>query len=235
MLKIIIVVLATLCMSVLVAKNSLSSAFENMSKEELETVASRYKGISGVLCFTFKAIKSYTFYQETEEIRVLKDAIIEELGRCKNKRDVDWMGYIFASTLIEELSEEIIGREIETEAGPTEGIYGYYSYKEDLIFINTYHVYDAILQKGSAYKYYNLLNTVCHELRHVWQHDNKWKTDVKYVSSKEDRKAYRRHPREKDARKYALLKVFFMSSKRKEQLLRKCYLAIAKWNNVFNR
>lgn len=138
-----------------------------------------------------------------------------------------------AISIVTTLAKDIIGRDMATIAyGKDECSLGSYNYVDDYVYINSFYVDRAIRQKRSISDLNTLLDTICHELRHAWQNDNNVYDNNEYISSFVDYAAYRKQPCEKDARRYAHMKVYTMNNKEREKILKEVYMHLCRYNRA---
>lgn len=138
-----------------------------------------------------------------------------------------------AISIVTTLAKDIIGRDMATIAyGKDECSLGSYNYVDDYVYINSFYVDRAIRQKRSVSDLNILLDTICHELRHAWQNDNNVYDNNEYINSFVDYAAYRKQPCEKDARRYAHMKVYTMNNKEREKILKEVYMHLCRYNRA---
>lgn len=138
-----------------------------------------------------------------------------------------------AISIVTTLAKDVIGRKISTIAyGKDECSLGSYNYVDDYVYINSFYIDRAIRQKRSVSDLNTLLDTICHELRHAWQNDNNVYDNNEYINSFVDYAAYRKQPCEKDARYFAHKKVYTMSNKEREKILKEAYMHLCRYNRA---
>lgn len=74
--------------------------------------------------------------------------------------------------------------------------------------------------KEAIKNFNSVLNTICHELRHAWQHDKDFLMTYFYITPETNYKLYKMQPMEVDARAFAAYFVHYkLNNKRKEEIL----------------
>ena len=168
--------------------------------------------------------------KENIGIMTLKQLIRAEIIKFDSKEEA--MQEV-AISIVTTLAKDVIGRKISTIAyGKDECSLGSYNYVDDYVYINSFYIDRAIRQKRSVSDLNILLDTICHELRHAWQNDNSIYNNEKYISSSINYAAYRKQPCEKDARRYAHMKVYTMSNKKREKILKEAYMHLCRYNRA---
>lgn len=168
--------------------------------------------------------------KENIGIMTLKQLIRAEIIKFGNKEEA--MQEI-ATSIVTTLAKDIIGRNIATIAyGKDECSLGSYNYVDDYVYVNSFYIDKAMRQKRSISDLNILLDTICHELRHAWQNDNSIYDNNEYINSFIDYAAYRKQPCEKDARRYAHMKVYTMSNKKREKILKEAYMHLCRYNRA---
>lgn len=168
--------------------------------------------------------------KENISIMTLKQLIRAEIIKFDSKEEA--MQEV-AISIVTTLAKDVIGRKISTIAyGKDECSLGSYNYVDDYVYINSFYIDRAIRQKRSVSDLNILLDTICHELRHAWQNDNSIYNNEKYISSSINYAAYRKQPCEKDARRYAHMKVYTMSNKKREKILKEAYMHLCRYNRA---
>lgn len=168
--------------------------------------------------------------KENIGIMTLKQSIRAEIIKFDSKEEA--MQEV-AISIVTTLAKDVIGRKISTIAyGKDECSLGSYNYVDDYVYINSFYIDRAIRQKRSVSDLNILLDTICHELRHAWQNDNSIYNNEKYISSSINYAAYRKQPCEKDARRYAHMKVYTMSNKKREKILKEAYMHLCRYNRA---
>lgn len=168
--------------------------------------------------------------KENIGIMTLKQLIRAEIIKFDSKEEA--MQEV-AISIVTTLAKDVIGRKISTIAyGKDECSLGSYNYVDDYVYINSFYIDRAIRQKRSVSDLNILLDTICHELRHAWQNDNSIYNNEKYISSSINYAAYRKQPCEKDARRYAHMKVYTMSNKKREKILKEAYVHLCRYNRA---
>lgn len=168
--------------------------------------------------------------KENIGIMTLKQLIRAEIIKFDSKEEA--MQEV-AISIVTTLAKDVIGRKISTIAyGKDECSLGSYNYVDDYVYINSFYIDRAIRQKRSVSDLNILLDTICHELRHAWQNDNSIYNNEKYISSSINYAAYRKQPCEKDARRYAHMKVYTMSNKKREKILKEVYMHLCRYNRA---
>lgn len=168
--------------------------------------------------------------KENIGIMTLKQLIRTEIIKFNSKEEA--MQEV-AISIVTTLAKDIIGRKISTIAyGKDECSLGSYNYVDDYVYVNSFYIDRAIRQKRSVSDFNILLDTICHELRHAWQNDNSIYNNEKYISSSINYAAYRKQPCEKDARRYAHMKVYTMSNKKREKILKEAYMHLCRYNRA---
>lgn len=161
--------------------------------------------------------------KENIGIMTLKQLIRAEIIKFDSKEEA--MQEV-AISIVTTLAKDVIGRKISTIAyGKDECSLGSYNYVDDYVYINSFYIDRAIRQKRSVSDLNILLDTIWHELRHAWQNDNSIYNNEKYISSSINYAAYRKQPCEKDARRYAHMKVYTMSNKKREKNIKRSLYA----------
>ena len=218
MLKIIgmmLLVLAGLMTSLVI----FAVAMSDETAEELDE-------ISKLMCKKVSA----RLQKENIGIMTLKQLIRAEIIKFDSKEEA--MQEV-AISIVTTLAKDVIGRKISTIAyGKDECSLGSYNYVDDYVYINSFYIDRAIRQKRSVSDLNILLDTICHELRHAWQNDNSIYNNEKYISSSINYAAYRKQPCEKDARRYAHMKVYTMSNKKREKILKEAYMHLCRYNRA---
>ena len=168
--------------------------------------------------------------KENIGIMTLKQLIRAEIIKFDSKEEA--MQEV-AISIVTTLAKDVIGRKISTIAyGKDECSLGSYNYVDDYVYINSFYIDRAIRQKRSVSDLNILLDTICHELRHAWQNDNSIYNNEKYISSSINYAAYRKQPCEKDARRYAHMKVYTMSNEKREKILKEAYMHLCRYNRA---
>lgn len=168
--------------------------------------------------------------KENIGIMTLKQLIRAEIIKFDSKEEA--MQEV-AISIVTTLAKDVIGRKISTIAyGKDECSLGSYNYVDDYVYINSFYIDRAIRQKRSVSDLNILLDTIYHELRHAWQNDNSIYNNEKYISSSINYAAYRKQPCEKDARRYAHMKVYTMSNKKREKILKEAYMHLCRYNRA---
>jgi hypothetical protein len=168
--------------------------------------------------------------KESIGVMTMKQLIRVEMRKFDSKEEA--MQEV-AISIVTTLAKGIIGRNIPTIAyGKDECSLGSYNYVEDYIYVNSFYIDRAIRQKRSVSDLNILLDTICHELRHAWQNDNSIYNNDEYISSFIDYAAYRKQPCEKDARRYAHVKVYTMANKEREKILKEAYMHLCRYNRA---
>lgn len=168
--------------------------------------------------------------KENIGIMTLKQLIRAEIIKFDSKEEA--MQEV-AISIVTTLAKDVIGRKISTIAyGKDECSLGSYNYVDDYVYINSFYIDRAIRQKRSVSDLNILLDTICHELRHAWQNDNSIYNNDEYISSFIDYAAYRKQPCEKDARRYAHMKVYTMANKERERILKEAYMHLCRYNRA---
>lgn len=194
-------------------------AMSDESAEELDE-------ISKLMCKKVSA----RLQKENIGIMTLKQLIRAEIIKFDSKEEA--MQEV-AISIVTTLAKDVIGRKISTIAyGKDECSLGSYNYVDDYVYINSFYIDRAIRQKRSVSDLNILLDTICHELRHAWQNDNSIYNNEKYISSSINYAAYRKQPCEKDARRYAHMKVYTMSNKKREKILKEAYMHLCRYNRA---
>jgi hypothetical protein len=168
--------------------------------------------------------------KESIGVTTLKQLIRAEMRKINDNEEA--MQEV-AISIVTTLAKDIIGRDMATIAyGKDECSLGSYNYVDDYVYINSFYVDRAIRQKRSISDLNTLLDTICHELRHAWQNDNNVYDNNEYISSFVDYAAYRKQPCEKDARRYAHMKVYTMNNKEREKILKEVYMHLCRYNRA---
>lgn len=168
--------------------------------------------------------------KESIGVTTLKQLIRAEMRKINDNEEA--MQEV-AISIVTTLAKDIIGRDMATIAyGKDECSLGSYNYVDDYVYINSFYIDRAIRQKRSVSDLNILLDTICHELRHAWQNDNSIYNNEKYISSSINYAAYRKQPCEKDARRYAHMKVYTMSNKKREKILKEAYMHLCRYNRA---
>lgn len=168
--------------------------------------------------------------KESIGIMTLKQLIRAEMRKINDNEEA--MQEV-AISIVTTLAKDIIGRDMATIAyGKDECSLGSYNYVDDYVYINSFYVDRAIRQKRSVSDLNILLDTICHELRHAWQNDNNVYDNNEYINSFVDYAAYRKQPCEKDARRYAHMKVYTMNNKEREKILKEVYMHLCRYNRA---
>ena len=168
--------------------------------------------------------------KENIGIMTLKQLIRAEIIKFDSKEEA--MQEV-AISIVTTLAKDVIGRKISTIAyGKDECSLGSYNYVDDYVYINSFYIDRAIRQKRSVSDLNILLETICHDLRHAWQNVNSMYNNEKYISSSINYAAYRKQPCEKDARRYAHMKVYTMSNKKREKILKEAYMHLCRYNRA---
>lgn len=168
--------------------------------------------------------------KENIGIMTLKQLIRAEIIKFDSKEEA--MQEV-AISIVTTLAKDIIGRNIATIAyGKDECSLGSYNYVDDYVYVNSFYIDRAIRQKRSVSDLNILLDTICHELRHAWQNDNSIYNNEKYISSSINYAAYRKQPCEKDARRYAHMRVYSMTNKERERILKEAYVHLCRYNRA---
>ena len=168
--------------------------------------------------------------KESIGVTTLKQLIRAEMRKINDNEEA--MQEV-AISIVTTLAKDIIGRDMATIAyGKDECSLGSYNYVDDYVYINSFYVDRAIRQKRSISDLNTLLDTICHELRHAWQNDNNVYDNNEYINSFVDYAAYRKQPCEKDARRYAHMKVYTMNNKEREKILKEVYMHLCRYNRA---
>lgn len=168
--------------------------------------------------------------KESIGVTTLKQLIRAEMRKINDNEEA--MQEV-AISIVTTLAKDIIGRDMATIAyGKDECSLGSYNYVDDYVYINSFYVDRAIRQKRSVSDLNILLDTICHELRHAWQNDNNVYDNNEYINSFVDYAAYRKQPCEKDARRYAHMKVYTMNNKEREKILKEVYMHLCRYNRA---
>ena len=168
--------------------------------------------------------------KESIGVTTLKQLIRAEMRKINDNEEA--MQEV-AISIVTTLAKDIIGRDMATIAyGKDECSLGSYNYVDDYVYINSFYIDRAIRQKRSVSDLNTLLDTICHELRHAWQNDNNVYDNNEYINSFVDYAAYRKHPCEKDARYFAHKKVYTMSNKEREKILKEAYMHLCRYNRA---
>lgn len=194
-------------------------AMSDETAEELDEISRLiYKKISAKL------------QKESIGVMTMKQLIRAEMRKINDNEEA--MQEV-AISIVTTLAKDVIGRKISTIAyGKDECSLGSYNYVDDYVYINSFYVDRAIRQKRSVSDLNILLDTICHELRHAWQNDNNVYDNNEYINSFVDYAAYRKQPCEKDARRYAHMKVYTMNNKEREKILKEVYMHLCRYNRA---
>lgn len=173
------------------------------------------------------------FHRETKTMKDLKHSIRAEINKLAKIEGRQFALFIASSAINSRFAREIVGRPVRYMTN-IDHIYnlGSYNFIDDIVTINSHYVYKAFYQKASISDLDILLDDIAHELRHAWQYDTGNYQKEPYISGDFDYEAYRAQPCEVDARRYAWFKVFFMSNKTKESILREVLDYISYYNNL---
>ena len=168
--------------------------------------------------------------KESIGVTTLKQLIRAEMRKINDNEEA--MQEV-AISIVTTLAKDIIGRDMATIAyGKDECSLGSYNYVDDYVYINSFYIDRAIRQKRSVSDLNTLLDTICHELRHAWQNDNNVYDNNEYINSFVDYAAYRKQPCEKDARRYAHMRVYSMTNKERERILKEAYMHLCRYNRA---
>lgn len=168
--------------------------------------------------------------KESIGVMTMKQLIRAEIIKFDSKEEA--MQEV-AISIVTTLAKDIIGRSIATIAyGKDECSLGSYNYVDDYVYVNSFYIDKAMRQKRSISDLNTLLDTICHELRHAWQNDNSIYDNNEYINSFIDYAAYRKQPCEKDARYFAHIKVYTMSNKERERILKEAYMHLCRYNRA---
>lgn len=168
--------------------------------------------------------------KESIGVTTLKQLIRAEMRKINDNEEA--MQEV-AISIVTTLAKDIIGRDMATIAyGKDECSLGSYNYVDDYVYVNSFYIDRTIRQKRSVSDFNILLDTICHELRHAWQNDNSIYNNDEYISSFIDYAAYRKQPCEKDARRYAHVKVYTMANKEREKILKEVYMHLCRYNRA---
>lgn len=194
-------------------------AMSDETAEELDEISRLiYKKISARL------------QKESIGVMTMKQLIRAEMRKINDNEEA--MQEV-AISIVTTLAKDIIGRDMATIAyGKDECSLGSYNYVDDYVYVNSFYIDRAIRQKRSVSDLNILLDTICHELRHAWQNDNSIYNNDEYISSFIDYAAYRKQPCEKDARRYAHVKVYTMANKERERILKEAYMHLCRYNRA---
>lgn len=215
MLKMMLLVLAGIMSALAVFVVAMSDE----TAEELDE-------ISRLICKKVSA----KLQKESIGVMTMKQLIRAEMRKINDNEEA--MQEV-AISIVTTLAKDIIGRGMATIAyGKDECSLGSYNYVDDYVYINSFYVDRAIRQKRSVSDLNTLLDTICHELRHAWQNDNNVYDNNEYISSFVDYAAYRKQPCEKDARRYAHMKVYTMNNKEREKILKEVYMHLCRYNRA---
>lgn len=218
MLKIVGMMLLVLA-GIMSALTVLVIAMSDETAEELDE-------ISKLICKKVFA----RLQKESIGVMTMKQLIRAEMIKFDSKEEA--MQEV-AISIVATLAKDIIGRNIAAIAyGKDECSLGSYNYVDDYVYINSFYIDRAIRQKRSVSDLNTLLDTICHELRHAWQNDNNVYDNNKYINSFVDYAAYRKQPCEKDARRYAHMRVYMMSNKERERILKEAYIHLCRYNRA---
>lgn len=218
MLKIVGIMLLVLA-GIMSALTVFVVAMSDETAEELDE-------ISRLICKKVSA----KLQKESIGVMTMKQLIRAEMRKINDNEEA--MQEV-AISIVTTLAKDIIGRDMATIAyGKDECSLGSYNYVDDYVYINSFYVDRAIRQKRSISDLNTLLDTICHELRHAWQNDNNVYDNNEYISSFVDYAAYRKQPCEKDARRYAHMKVYTMNNKEREKILKEVYMHLCRYNRA---
>lgn len=218
MLKIVGMMLLVLA-GIMSALTVLVIAMSDETAEELDE-------ISKLICKKVFA----RLQKESIGVMTMKQLIRAEMIKFDSKEEA--MQEV-AISIVATLAKDIIGRNIAAIAyGKDECSLGSYNYVDDYVYINSFYIDRAIRQKRSVSDLNTLLDTICHELRHAWQNDNNVYDNNEYINSFVDYAAYRKQPCEKDARRYAHMRVYMMSNKERERILKEAYMHLCRYNRA---
>lgn len=218
MLKIVGIMLLVLA-GIMSALTVLVIAMSDETAEELDE-------ISKLICKKVFA----RLQKESIGVMTMKQLIRAEMRKIDSKEEA--MQEV-AISIVTTLAKDIIGRNIAAIAyGKDECRLGSYNYVDDYIYVNSFYIDRAMKQKRSISDLNTLLDTICHELRHAWQNDNNVYDNNEYINSFVDYAAYRKQPCEKDARRYAHMRVYTMSNKERERILKEAYVHLCRYNRA---
>lgn len=218
MLKIVGIMLLVLA-GIMSALAVFAVAMSDETAEELDEISRLiYKKISAKL------------QKESIGVMTMKQLIRAEMRKINDNEEA--MQEV-AISIVTTLAKDIIGRDMATIAyGKDECSLGSYNYVDDYVYVNSFYIDRAMKQKRSVSDLNTLLDTICHELRHAWQNDNNVYDNNEYINSFVDYAAYRKQPCEKDARRYAHMKVYTMNNKEREKILKEVYMHLCRYNRA---
>lgn len=178
-----------------------------------------------------KILKAFSFFVhfETEDMARTKAMIRKEMDKIGS---TETAAYVAVLPLFDSISMSVLGEtNVDIKIGSLDGgEVAYTNHVKNYICVDIEHICKAFYEKDVIIAFDELLDTLYHESRHVWQFKHGCDF-VKYVCPSQDIKEYRNQACEIDARKYAKRECLALSTDDKEAMLRRVLTTLLWFNN----
>ena len=175
--------------------------------------------------------KAFSFFVhfETEDMARTKAMIRKEMDKIGS---TETAAYVAVLPLFDSISMSVLGEtDVDIKIGSLDrGEVAYTNHNMNYVCVDVEHICKAFYEKDVIIAFDELLDTLYHEVRHVWQFKHGWDF-VKYVCPSQDIKEYRNQACEVDARKYAKRECLALSTDDKEAMLRRVLTTLLWFNN----
>ena len=177
-----------------------------------------------------KLAKAFSFFVhfETEDTARTKAMIRKEMDKIGN---TETAAYVAVLPLFDSITMSVLGEtDVDIKIGSLDGEVAHTNHNMNYVCVDVEHICKAFYEKDVIIAFDELLDTLYHEVRHVWQFKHGWDF-VKYVCPSQDIKEYRNQACEVDARKYAKRECLALSVDDKEARLRRVLTTLLWFNN----
>ena len=177
-----------------------------------------------------KLAKAFSFFVhfETEDMARTKAMIRKEMDKIES---IETAAYVAILPLFDSISMSVLGEtDVDIKIGSLDGEVAHTNHNMNYVCVDVEHICKAFYEKDVIIAFDELLDTLYHESRHVWQFRNGWDF-VRYTCTSQSIDKYRNQRCEVDARRYAKREVFALSVDDKEAMLRRVLTTLLWFNN----
>lgn len=175
--------------------------------------------------------KAFSFFAhfETEDMARTKAMIRKEMDKIGS---TETAAYVAVLPLFDSISMSVLGEtDVDIKIGSLDGgEVAYTNHVKNYICVDIEHICKAFWEENVIIAFDELLDTLYHESRHVWQFRNGWDF-VRYTCPSQDMDKYMNQTCEVDARKYAKRECLALSTDDKEAMLRRVLTTLLWFNN----
>lgn len=177
-----------------------------------------------------KILKAFSFFVhfETGDMARTKAMIREEMSKIES---IETAAYVAVLPLFDSITMSVLGEtDVDIKIGSLDGEVAHTNHNMNYVCVDVEHICKAFYEKDVVIAFDELLDTLYHEVRHVWQFRHGWDF-VKYICPSQSIDKYRNQRCEVDARRYAKREVFALSVDDKEAMLRRVLTTLLWFNN----